>query len=236
MRCRADRGFTLVELLLGLGISCVVMACVYGTFWAGVKLSHRFERGNSDHRQIRLAFDLISRELENMLPYDFSNSYPDRRAFEGGEERIAFLAASPEGLKVVSYHLIPKQTGKIHKVMIGGVFKRNVDMVIQNENGLRAYDLVREETDFVDYLNAAPPQLTEVIAGNVKEKSLKFSFGYLEDVKTQSYLWKNEWHNGDLPLAVRLEMEFLPSEQSDTAVTMERKILIPHGSLGKEES
>ena len=239
------RAFTLVELLLALSIFSMAAVCVYGTFWAGVRINQRSEGENAAYRQIRLALDLMSVDLENAVPYDFTNSYPDQTAFQGEDDAITFLLASGKGLKVIRYYLDSAQQGRVHKVVIGATHTRNVDAVADyREQEVPLRDLVREEWDFPDYLSGTTGEhhAAEVIATDVAENSLKFFYGYLlnpaggEDTQMgDAYEWREKWTQGDVPLMVRIEMDFFLTGPARRMVVMRKDVFIPPGSWGKPE-
>ena len=239
------RAFTLIELLLALSIFAVVAVCVYGTFWAGVKLNQRSEGETAAYHQIRLALDLMSVDLENAVPYDFTNSYPDKVAFAGEKDAVTFLLAAGKGLKVVRYYLASPQGGSVHKVIVGAAHERNVDAVVDfREQEVVLRDLVREEWDFPEYVSGVTGKdhAAEVIASNVGENSLKFFYGYSvspaggEDAQPDdTYEWRAEWTQGDIPLMVRIEMDFFLAGPAQRLITMRKDVFIPQGSWGKSE-
>lgn len=231
-------GFTLLELLLGLSLFSVIAVCVYSTFWAGMNLSRRSERSGGSYREIHGALELMARDMENAVPYDFSNSYPEKRAFEGGDNKITFMIVSEGGLKAVSYYLVLPEETQIHRIIVGAAHRKNVDMTLRDERARRPYCLVREEREFVDSLegNSEAGGTSEVIATDVQENGLKFSFGYLKEGEDRLSAWKDKWQNPYPPLAVRIEMDFLVEGGDKGAARLDRRVLIPHGSLGKEAS
>lgn len=236
------RGFSLIELLLALSIFAVVVVCVYGTFWAGMNLSNRSNEEQKVYHQMRLALELMSVDLENAVPYDFTNSYPDKRAFEGSEQAIVFLAASPEGLKAIRYSLEPADEGRIHRVVVGKTQTRNVATVADyREEGIKLSRLVREERDFSDYVNGArgAGPGAETIAVDIKENSLKFAFGYLPEGKDKAddrYEWHAQWPHPYLPVMVRVQMDFFVAGRQARTISVHKDVLIPHGSWGKPEN
>jgi prepilin-type N-terminal cleavage/methylation domain-containing protein len=249
-----DRGFTLLELLLGISLFSVVAVCIYSTFWAGVKLSRRSENEGGSYREAHWALEIMAKDMENTVPYDFSSSYPGKTAFEGGENKITFMTSSQDGLKAVSYYLVSPEETRIHQVVVGAVHRKNVGVTVRDERARRPYCLVREERDFVDFLQGGPDGggTSEVMASNMQEDGLKFSFGYLKEGEDRLYVWKDTWQNPYPPRAVRVEMDFFidggdgtggsaePTAAEGTAkqetVRLDRRILIPHGAWGKEAS
>jgi hypothetical protein len=72
--------------------------------------------------------------------------------------------------------------------------------------------LTRRQSDYSAVSSGEEPQTTHEFA-NVK--SAKFQY-YFYDQKNNEYVWLEEWVKKELPLAVRLEMEF-NAEGSDKA-------------------
>ncbi len=75
-----NHAFTLIELLLGLSIFALIALSVYSVFWGGMRMTRKAKHLNPIYREMRLALDLLSVELENMVPYDFSGSTPQKFA------------------------------------------------------------------------------------------------------------------------------------------------------------
>ena len=101
-----ERGFTLIEILLAISILSIVSLCVFNVLRTGLLLGERAQVKSDFYHQIRTTLDLMTEELENMVPYDFSNSYPGRTAFEGSDRKIIFIKADEDRLKVISYFIL----------------------------------------------------------------------------------------------------------------------------------
>ena len=236
------RAFTLIELLLALSIFSMIALCVYGTFWAGVKLNQKSGGEAAAYHQARLAMDLLSVDLENAVPYDFTNSYPGKTAFTGEKDVVTFLLATGKGLKVIRYYLDSPREGSVHKVVVGARHDRNVDTLADyREQEVRLRDLVREEWDLPEYVSGVieKDHAAEVIAANVREDSLEFFYGYLlsaagsEGNKTaDTYEWREAWTENNIPLMVRIEMDFLLTGPAPRVITMRKDVFVPHGSPG----
>jgi len=231
-------GFTLLELLLGLMIFSILAVTVYSTFSSGLLINERSQKKNEIYREARWFFSQIGRELENMIPYNFANSYPQKSSFVGTEESISFVTRAADGLKVVSYYLIDPEEGEIHKTIIGKVSSKNVRATNKTERYQRIQYVVRKEEDFIEHLSGGTGQSTveEVVCINVAANGLKFSFGYLEGEETPKRVWVEKWDNPYLPSNVRIKATFvLPNEQRDL-LPLTKEVLIPSGYWGTEES
>ncbi|MDO8580570.1 MAG: prepilin-type N-terminal cleavage/methylation domain-containing protein [Candidatus Omnitrophota bacterium] len=230
------RGFTLIELILGLSIFALVALNVYSIYTGGIRLSRRADTQNTMFREARMALDLMAFDLENMIPYDFSNSYPQQTAFRGEENKITFLMATSDGLNVVSYFLVVPEKVSIHRVIIGKRTSKNVRISNVTQQGLRLESLVRKEQSLISYLNGEDNEsLTELIAVNVKEGSLKFSFAYLKDEESQEAIWKDAWGLNYIPSRIRLKIDFVNPSDLNT-IPFTKEILVPHGFWGADES
>jgi len=88
--------------------------------------------------------------------------------------------------------------------------KRTIGQVIYSYDFL-AEILNREERDFSqiysDESNIATQSLRNI-------KSLKFQY-YSYDKEKKEYLWNDEWQKKELPLAIRIELEFDDSTQAN---------------------
>jgi len=229
---RLKKGFTLIELILGLSIFSVIALVIFSTFFAGLGLMRRSEGQNDVYREARWTFSLMSREFENMVPYDFSNSYDDKNAFVGSDKKTTFLLGTPQGLKVVSYYLVPPESRVIHSVTIGETYSKNVAIQIGDQKGFEIHYLVREEQDFVKYIQEKSEMEAEVIAINIKEGGLRFSYAYLDDPESQNIIWKDQWDESYLPANIRFELEFVTTEKNNKVIMFDRDVVIPHGSWG----
>ncbi len=237
MRLR-QKGFTLIELLLGLTIFSLIITCIYSTLAGGIHLSRRSQQQNDIYREMRWSLNWMSKDLENMVPYNFTNSYPEIFACMGDDKKITFLLPTDDGLKVVSYYLASTQGGSIHKVTIGQTYKKNVSTMTKYEEKYRVDSLVREEFDFADYLQdpAQAKGEIEIVASNVRENGLKYSYGYLEGEKSATVAWKNNWSSNNLPRYVRIDIDFQSAQKPFQLHSLTKDIWIPTGSLSDQQS
>jgi len=185
-----------------------------------------------------MAFNLIEKELENALFYDFTNSYPDKESFVGSSDKITFLIEKDGELKAVSYFLISANEGDIHTVIINEAYKKNINIKIKDEEYSLMNFLVRQESNFVDFVKDAELEENglEIISSNIKERGLKFYYGYLLNKETEEISWKNEWKNNYNPSNLRVEIDFLNSADNSKVLRLSKEILVSTGYLGAEET
>jgi len=229
---RCLRSFTIIELLLGMSIFSLIMLCVYGAFYSGVKMSHRSGKQQKIYREARFSFDLISRELENMAPFHYLEDGEQQIVFVGDHDQITFVYPTEKGLKAVSYFLETPEKSSIHKVIIGKRYKKNVKVVSKYTQESSQIDfLMRQEKDFSEYFSDGSKEsmLEEIIATKTVENGLRFFYGYLQSEESQEIVWDEKWTESEIPMYVRLEMDFLLEDEN--VLTLSRNVLIPTGSV-----
>ncbi|OGX23962.1 MAG: hypothetical protein A2787_02525 [Omnitrophica WOR_2 bacterium RIFCSPHIGHO2_01_FULL_48_9] len=231
------RGLTLLELLLGLLIFAVVMGGVYSTFFGAVRLDEQAEVISRMQREANWSLDKITEDLENMTPFDFSISDPDKTAFVGTENSMELFVPTEEGLRAVRYSLQGVETQNVHKVIIGQRTKKNVKVdVNKEERQARVVNLLRIEKTFAEYSAGAKDRQgnAEILSGRVQEGSLKFSYAYLEgEGEAAKIVWKSSWGEKFIPGGVRIEMTLLSPGKKPEPLLLVRDVFIPTGSWGK---
>ena len=228
---RGKNGFTILEVLLSVTIISVILVSIYSTFWGGIRLSERTENSTGVFREIRLAFDLMKQDFENMIPYDFSNSYSEKSALSGDETQAVLILETPEGLKAVRYSLDEEAVTKIHQVIIGNHYKKNVAVNNQNTEEARASFLIRQEIPFIEYLQGRESSAGwEIIAEHVRKNSLKFSYGFYPQDNSEQLVWVSQWRQKNLPVRLKVSMDFLSAQKDQRIISLSRDIYIPTGN------
>jgi len=231
--------FTLIELILALSIFSVVALSLYGAFASGMKIEQRAEKGGRLYREIRWALDMVAKDLENMVPYDFKNSYPEKLAFYGQSNKFSCIVPKESGLTAVSYYIRPPEEGSIYTTIIGRHYDKNTSMVANFEKELSVNLLIREERPFIeslqDELNKEPE--IDVLSTRIKEASFNIYYAYIEgDQDNVQIVWKDSWEFNYLPSGVRVEITLLPLSKTEDAKTIQKDFFIPSGFLGRESS
>ena len=222
------RGFTLIEVLLALSLLSIVAVCLFSLFMSGIKLSQRFQKQGNTYRDFRWPFDVIEKDLMNVTAYEFRSSYPDLSSLTGEKDALTFLIPTDEGLKAVRYYLEVPSRGRVHKVIIGETYTKNVDIVNKTEKESAVYSLIREEKDFVDYVNDSKHAKVnkKTVADNIKEDGLKLSYASF-DVQNKKLSWNDTWHLASLPSAVRIEMDIAAASAPEGKVSLRKDVVIP---------
>ena len=116
---QANTGFTLIEVLIAVGILSVVLAAIYSTFF----LSHRAVEGMDESmlklQESRRAIDILRRELDSAFyTGEDRNTFlkiQDRDIYGKQATQLTFTAFSPlrPGLSRISYYIEDKN-GKLN--------------------------------------------------------------------------------------------------------------------------
>lgn len=233
----SQRGFTLIELLLGLSIFALIAVSVSTTLWGGIRLSHRMDPQNNVYREAQWSMALMAKEFENMVFYDFSNSYPDMSSYSEQDAKVTFLLEGDEGLTVVSYYLAAPEQSRIHKIIIGNVYSKNVAVTIKNTQAVSVNYLMREEVPLAEYLsNNTDHVYPEVISTRIKENGLRFYYQYITNKESNTRSWESSWQDNIIPASVRIEMDILSEDDDGGMLTVSRDILLPIGSYPQQET
>ena len=227
------KGFSLMEILLGMTIFSVIILALYSTFWSGIKIDQRSE--DQTYRQASWALEAIARELQNAVAYDFSSSYPDRNGFLGEKDRIVFLLPTEEGIKVIQYCLEEEEEVFVHKVIIGKRSKKNISVTERRQEALVQKILIREEQNLFDFINGTKANfLKEAVCFDIEEQGLEFSYAHLESSENDSQLiWQDTWENNYVPAGVRVELRIVDPETRSPLI-VRRSIYVPAGFWGEE--
>jgi len=234
------KAFSLVELLLGLGIFSFIASGIYMTFANGVRLNQKADQVGRVYREMRWSLEKMAHDLENLRSYDFSASYPQMKPFTGEKDKIAFLLADNEGLKKVSYYLTALNWGTVHKTLVARHSQMPSSITVDVQQGVKSYSLARQELPFIDALQLVAPQENienfDLLASGIAPDGLKFSFAYLEGSQNNTQIvWKNNWDKNYIPSGVRILINLPNPENPKELLTLQREVYIPTGYLGQAE-
>lgn len=184
-------GFTLVEVLVTMTILGFIMLMIFGVLRLGLSAWAKGETLQGEYQKIRIASQLISRQIKSIVPYKIkaSKAEGDYLAFEGRAGSLKFVSAlplkarQPEGFVFVIYD-----------------FKRN-----GKEKG--ALVLYEQKVLNKDFMEANPKEETEV---TLIENLSDVRFEYYREEDPQKNLtaeWVGEWNareEKELPKAIRV--------------------------------
>lgn len=222
------RGFTLIELLLGVSIFSIISLTLYSVFFAAMKVQKQSISHEDLVYQMSLGLETIGRDLENAVGYNFANSYPKLKAFDGAQDRVTFILASPEGLQFVSYYIEKADRGERHQIKIGAHSSKNVAVTQKVTQAEETYHLIRSIQPFVDYVNAAQERIeTRIICRGVKSDGLKFSFGAMNP-DSHERSWQPAWSFNVIPALVKITLQ---AHSGGQTIELLKEVLNPAGTM-----
>lgn len=185
-RRRAQRGFTLVEVMLAITLLALIMAMAYGGFQAAVRSTSTGEALIEQTNQLRITHQFIRRQLSlaQALIIEEGDEPGTQVRFEGDRDRVRFVAPMPGYLS------------------FGGSYVQQLSF----ERGRDGLDLIF----YFAMLNGYEPGDIEAHDGIVLLEGLRSgSFIFLgEDDDELEPFWADFWEQTDqLPLAVGLTID-----------------------------
>ncbi|MEW6407070.1 MAG: prepilin-type N-terminal cleavage/methylation domain-containing protein [Patescibacteria group bacterium] len=78
-----DKGFTLVELLIGLTIFCILAVTIFGAFRSGILSWDKIESRLNEEQNMVTLFSILEREIHNLVEYK-------EKPFFGTKDHINF--------------------------------------------------------------------------------------------------------------------------------------------------
>jgi general secretion pathway protein J len=183
----ASAGFTLLEMVLALVIFGMIAAVVYSAFYFGHRAVVSGERAADDNQRMRLAEELMGRQVRSAVFYFAQHDDEQVAYFFGTSDGMSFVTSAPQsrggtGLAVVNYRLVD---GRL---------------------------VLEERTSFTPRDLYAPPSDAYYERAVLLEgfSSLRFEYLPHEEVDLG---WSDKWDARDedqLPAAVRVTVEGLP--------------------------
>jgi prepilin-type N-terminal cleavage/methylation domain-containing protein len=239
-RCGLNKNaFTLIELLLGLSILSLLALCMYNVLYNGIRIGRYGSFDNNTDRQFVSTFELLERELQNALAYDFSLQLPGHPAFIGSNNSFEFIMKSKKGLQAVKYSLKSGQAERVHQEIVGKKISKNVEVTESQSPIQWAQVLIREEMPLADYLEnkgmvSSIDFEKESLVSRVAQEGFEVEYGYY--TKDKVFFWKSSWVGKDIPQAVRVTLSILTDSDHKKVRTLTKEILIPTGSVHEESA
>lgn len=213
----SQRGFTLLELILSIGILSIVLVTIYATLSMG---SRTWEKGERDIEKIqreRVVMNLLSREIKSAFPYKVTPSELDDHkefyAFDGKKDSISFVSGVP----------LRGERGGLSWLTF--LVEEDLGLVVIERDALRA-DIFEER----DSLNKDD---MEVLDQRVRE--IQFEYYQRKSGKTEGEgegEWEEKWDaekEGTLPHAVKVTLTIEDEGRQEDSETEPyfRELVIP---------
>ena len=185
MRAQRARGFTLLELMIGLALLGLIMTLIFAGLQLGIRSWDEAEAAGERSNRIRLVQALLARELAAVYPYRWKNSVDMDLAFSGAGDKLRFVSSTPPragqgGLNLVSL-LVAQSSQGVRLLM-----RRQIP--------------AREQRDFDDLEGADSVVLLEGLEGAA------FAF-FGSDTPAGRPSWRDRWEDTQrLPRLVRVSL------------------------------
>ncbi len=116
MRENRARGFTLLELMIGLVLLGLIMSLIFAGLPLGIRSSDAAETAGERANRIRLVQSLLLREISAVYPYRWKNTVDVNLAFIGAGNSLKFVSSTPPragqgGLNMVELALAKSDEG-----------------------------------------------------------------------------------------------------------------------------
>ena len=189
----ASRGFTLLEMLVGLTLLGVMLILIYASLNVGLRAWDTGERRVSEAARQRVVQSFLRRELSQLFPVRWRGIPESKIAFEGAKDELKFVtmltlgaSAREGGMQWGHLYLATDDTP-------GG--ERRQTLFIKRS----AFDLQAKDWDGVD--EAKPIALVTGVKG--------FELGYYgAENDTTDPEWKSEWINPlRMPQLIRITLQ-----------------------------
>lgn len=238
-RTGRNRAFTLVELLLGLAIAGIIGVAVYSLFWMGLKLDKRLRSMHENYTELLIADQSLSGDLENAVWVDLSLSYPDLKTFDGQSKEIEFVTRTPKGLKRVRYYSGLVDWGETTRTIIGGKLGNQSRTLFSSEE-MPVEFLLRQETDFTDWVNNTPGPV-QIVAAGLRKGSFRLRYApFTKEIKDSGHkalTFSEVWDGLNLPMVVQCSFSLYSSGNPDKDIAFSRDIfLAPLSKQGSDNN
>ncbi len=184
----AQRGFTLLELLVAISIFGLLSVMMYGGLNFGARAWERAGQTDSRQSDVQLVQSLLRRAFAEIQPVEVGG--PRRRlrlAFEGRRDGVVFVGPMPAYLGPGGHYLIGLE----------------VEGAGQERALTLRWEVFREERPDLDFSEAAE---REVLLLGVRDLKLRY-FG--AENAALSPQWRPEWRDDEvLPRLIEAEVEF----------------------------
>jgi general secretion pathway protein J len=187
-----SRGFTLLEMLIGLALLGMMMLLIYGALNFALRAWDAGDARIGESAHLRVVDSFLRRELGTVFPVRWRGIPESKIAFEGGKQEIRFVTA-------LNISAAPSD---------GGLQWGHISLAEEQKNGERFTSLVikRERFDFFakdwsDLSETKPVRLVERV------KSLEIAY-FGADNDNVDPTWSDEWKNPlRLPQLIRLSIK-----------------------------
>lgn len=225
-------GFSLIELILGLGLAAVMGASVFMVYANAVRLDAYSKDLSENIFRTFMTFKVIENDIGRVASYRYrvDGSGSEEFAFVGQEDRLAFVSRTPQGLNWVEYYTQEDAAQTVLKsTAMGRRYDRNSDQTLNKTvYDKKGQSLIRQEIAF----NAMPPSGdvkdgARVLARGIAADGVSFYYGKISG--NSALVWSDSWKEATLPAAIRVEAR-MRNDRAGRMSQYSKVIFLPVGS------
>ena len=165
----ANKGFTLLELLISLTILGVIVVIIFGAFRIGIRAWEKGEKDVESRQRQRIVLDLIKRQLASICLREVKDANQQALLLKGDNKSIEFVSYIPMvpgnqfGTVYVKYMVKPEDGGEREKLVF---WEKNI-VLLNKETDMN--DL--HEDDFFELFPRVQSIVFEYLKGRTDEET-----------------------------------------------------------------
>jgi prepilin-type N-terminal cleavage/methylation domain-containing protein len=223
-------GFTLLELLLALGITAVMGSSVYLVYANAVRIDRESRRLGDVTFDSFMVVRTLERDLGRLVYYRYAEpgETTEQAVFEADDDRLAFVIQDDDGLKWVEYLLVQQPQDQVRSTQLGQRTKGNVDMVVERSIQQKPRSMfLRKLQLFKGRTPAGDEDIRqEILTDNIASDGLEFY--YAEFKQNNGLSWSKTWKQSARPAALRVVLRLLDPDSGRT-FEISKDLLMPTG-------
>ena len=201
-----SKGFSLVELLIALGIFSVIALSLYVVFANGLRIQKEAKNLEDVYRDARFIMESITQDVENMVPlssgqngqeimqtilreatsrnvniiagsFSMGSSSIKQSFFKGDEKSVNMAVPFNGELREVRYELKPSSELKVFKTLVGETYKANQNITVRSEENFETESFIREVRPIKEGKEEETDDFTEeVLSPYILKDQVKFQY------------------------------------------------------------
>lgn len=223
-----DKGFSLIDLLVGVGIFFVLVLALYGVVSAAFRVQAK-AAALKEYRAVYQVLEKIALDGENAIlvgdRFVCGFSSTEKGPAYSSERNLVLIVPGPNGLKGVRYYLSASDSAIVRRVKRWETTRSAAGIVSLNQEEKKTETMIREEI-VLTQSPASADQREQKIYEKMRPAGLRFQYATRGQGQSD-WVWQPTWPTCSLPAAIRVELTIAGPENSDGDLILSRDILIP---------
>ncbi len=231
----ARDGFTLLELLIAVGVFAVVLVSINGVFYSALRLRNRTAEASEQAAPLQRALTLMKHDLSNIVPpggrlsgsfrsqtmgatttFQQNTSTSTGTSTDGQSEADSLmdsLLSTPLANAFNSSPFFYTSTGALDDTTPWADIQQVCYVLVEPTNGAAGKDLVRCVTRNLLPVDALELPVQERLLGGVED----FEFLFFDGLQWQTY-WDSAQMTNALPAAIKVLIQLQAGEKQQTVL------------------